>query len=119
MLRHIKFRAWDGIEMWPNVIPNKGEILAAQPFTGETKFLKMVSIMQFTGLKDRNGKEIYEGDIVLHPAYPDPFIIKFITCSFGACEMGENFILDTIAPQICEIIGNIHENPELLEDRKP
>ena len=89
------------------------------PFTLEatSEGLKVVDIdnieiMQSTGIKDRNGKLIYEGDIVARGE--DKAVIKYDdeTASFYMRWVEtETFIED------CEVIGNIYENPELLEER--
>ena len=83
------------------------------------------SIGQFTGLYDKNGKEIYEGDIVIHFNHNE--IIReviFMKGSFGYWT-GEEFISyasnyhfewnDFYKSEKIEIIGNIYENPELLK----
>jgi len=120
-MREIKFRAWD----------KKGQIgmienLRLDVVLEDERYV----IMQFTGLKDKNGKEIYEGDIVSHRGEFEEeekigviewfggedsaeFYVRQIKAKdeFGFYEMqGKNFCWDEL-----EIIGNIYENPELLE----
>ena len=73
---------------------------------------------QFTGLKDKNGVEIYEGDVCKNDIWWDkPRIIGF-NCLGTVCSIDEegsewSFHIDTTAD--IEVIGNIHENPELLK----
>jgi hypothetical protein len=62
--------------------------------------------MQYTGLKDKNGKEIYEGDICRSDDIEAP--IKYL---LGAFWFGAVLLLE---PKEIEIIGNLYENPELL-----
>lgn len=76
-------------------------------------------IMQSTGLRDKNGKEIFEGDIVkmAKDVYSDPTYYEVIRHRGGSYRLDSNqhgcelWLRHTN----CEVIGNIYENPELLE----
>jgi uncharacterized phage protein (TIGR01671 family) len=74
--------------------------------------------MQYTGLKDKNGKEIYEGDVTaLDESDEYNAIIRWNkeTASFVADSIkGDCVSSHLYGAGLCEIIGNIHENPELL-----
>ena len=91
-----------------------------------------IELMQSTGLKDKNGKEIFEGDIVKR--YRSPFfkakweyqietVIKEKASLLLGREFGKNFwTIPFDSPfaesVLLEVIGNIYENPELLEDEE-
>lgn len=107
MKREIKFRAWLNVQK---------EMLYEDLFGAEKFGGRDCEIMQFTGLKDKNGKEIYEGDIVAREQNP-------MTDDTGYYEevipelqrffhlYGEHIIV----PEDMIIIGNIYENPELIK----
>lgn len=72
-------------------------------------------MLEFTGRKDKNDKEVYEGDILSSTDnYPKPNTVKGIVeqDEYGAWIFGYGYVKDFDGD--CEIIGNIYENPELL-----
>jgi hypothetical protein len=74
------------------------------------------TIGQYTGLTDKNGKKIFEGDIVTMPAYAGgkhKAVVYFKNGKFAVD--GSNYSFKDIAPKRMEVIGNIHDNPELLK----
>lgn len=76
-----------------------------------------LKIMQFTGLRDKNGYEIYEGDIVKN-SWGEIGVIKFEDACFEV-DWGKNSDCDDLAElsykEKIEVIGNIYENPEFLK----
>ena len=77
--------------------------------------LEDVELMQYTGLKDKNGKEIYEGDIVKisDDIYCQVMWFDKFASFFLINEIGEAYKMSFVHNY--EVIGNIYENPELLE----
>lgn len=77
------------------------------------------SVAQFTGLQDKNGQEIYEGDI-LKIDEGDPVTVSYENtyASFGIYRKGWAFLHyfhEAVEPEDCEVIGNIFDNPELIK----
>lgn len=73
------------------------------------------TIGQFTGLHDKNGKEIYEGDIISNESYKGVVVYKngsFVLDLGKSCGCVYLFCLDSLL-----VIGNIYDNPELLEEK--
>lgn len=128
MNREIKFRAWDEVSEkmlnWNDFLDtNMKNTFIAPESTG-------LILMQYTGLHDKNGKEIYEGDIVLldcyyyeEPAFDGEFKVIYddingmwILVDLENKDRGFAFreIRSYYKAEI-EVIGNIYDNPELLE----
>lgn len=79
-------------------------------------------LMQSTGLKDKNGKEIFEGDIVKmsKDVYSEPTYYEVVRHRGGAyrLESKKHGCELWLRHADCEVVGNVYENPELLEEKK-
>jgi len=155
-MREIKFRAWDKyykamceVDVWTI----KGAHLIGLPVEEKTELQsdqktyvtipagqrfrkhKQIILMQFTGLHDKNGKEIYEGDIVRNRQGGVYKVISSLdipknqnwpnyhgwimrSANFKGRNYGVNELFDWSKPERVEVIGNIYENPELIGETK-
>ena len=131
-MREIKFRAWHKSEkQWENpdhlFMSMSNQLIGFANLKTGPAYHSTYEIMQFTGLHDKNGKEIYEGDIINlgENGHAKPSQIAFNDGSF--CIIAD-WISDKENPFIelstycnpafikcVEIIGNIYENPELIK----
>jgi len=117
-MRYIKFRAWNVITK-TMVCPHKLTPLALHPDCLEMEgvflpFHDNLVLMQYTGLEDKNGVEIYEGDVV--DWLGDKFkIIIYCATAWCVTETSQQSLYEIDDTEI-EIIGNIYENPELLPE---
>jgi hypothetical protein len=119
--REIKFRAWDTKAKRLVDIENLRLGLDGHLANSQGKYLDYESryiLMQYTGLNDKNGKEIYEGDIVRgsnDQAVPQaPREVRF---QISGGWVADNLALWAIHLPI--VLGNIYENPELLSNPQP
>lgn len=126
-MREIKFRAWvkekkaifeviliDYVtKKVTYLLERVGHLLSIR----DAKFYD-VELMQYTGLKDKNNKEIYEGDILFESFGERYYKVVFENGSFKAEVEGDfeeySFDLIDVVAQSCEVVGNIYENPELI-----
>ena len=121
-MREIKFRAWTGEEMWDEVvILDKDHVMRKDPGCPLNAGIKQLpqefELMQYTGLKDKNGKEIYEGDVIDG--------VEFVATNLFHNNLGlvdiplkEQWIEISTDLERREVVGNIYENPELLKDER-
>ena len=120
MSREIRFRAWNGrfMEHGGFYVHATGEI-QKESALGDVS--SGCHLMQYTGLKDKDGVEIYEGDIIKAPGeYPAEIGFKFGTFILRHIShkgMNGTSISD-VATDRYEVIGNIYSNPELLGGEK-
>ncbi|XZI43551.1 YopX family protein (plasmid) [Clostridium perfringens] len=80
-------------------------------------------IMQYTGLKDKNGKKVYEDDIIQYSHKAVGMILRKVRMKYGMWGIegivkGTQIPFANILESEYEVIGNIHENPELLEGER-
>ena len=132
-MREIKFRAWDkerkqmryqGIELWylGYIAHTKGNEFWKDCGNSINNFFipTQGELMQFTGLHDRHGKEIWEGDVVREDETINLVKYSKSYCGFvpfvhgNGCGCCETYMI----PNDCCVIGNIYENPELMGDKK-
>ncbi len=151
MNREIKFRAWDKEKkrmiFGPTQDSNHSSSWVFTMYESQKDILDQIVLMQYTGLSDKNGKEIYDGDVIMYfreeikskKLYKCPLTGKIMPHSTSseqkaiyevkwknedACwspfhsRLDSYFYLGGCELDELEIIGNVHENPELLKEIK-
>ena len=141
MKREIKFRIWDGSKMEYSVLAGAMGVVYVNPANGgvnprdtacitpfNTIYPDGIEVMQYTGLLDKNGQEIYEGDLLKY-ATLEPAVVEYWGGSFGYwLNKGTRYQSFMSYSLYCfefnsakqrsyehEVIGNIHDNPELVK----
>lgn len=128
MARVIKFRAWDGEEMLKDVCTDTDDFtdMLNETFAmwANPKFEEDLELMQFTGLLDKNGKEIYEGDVV---EFDKREWYRSCVLSLAEIDAKPSYyelvefdyeylaIRRTDFNQYCTVVGNIYQNGDLLK----
>ena len=127
-MREIKFRAWDKLKKeWYHLVSLEDlpeEVKTQEPWIADFSPAddgKLV-LMQYTGLKDKNGKEIYEGDILRYQKGEKNQIKGHVVFDKGAYRLKHLSHVKTECTDlwnVCDAMtvdANLYENPELLKD---
>lgn len=127
-MREIKFRAWlkeekkmvnvETIDFTDKSIQylEKNEFINA--YLLRRMIFGDIELMQYTGLKDKNGKEIYEGDIVVlnNIENDNMCIVRYEHSSYRLEGWSLREDLSNVENRFLEVVGNIYENKNLLEE---
>lgn len=128
-----KFRAWDKdskvMRSWKDLILTKDDgddfwLIGYKENACITSFDHDQTLMQSTGLKDKNGVEVFQGDVVVHEegeySYKGIVLKDKYYFYIEGLNINDSFSFDDISNTLIgeadlEVIGNVYENPELLE----
>lgn len=108
MTREVKFRLWDQTEQTMLILPTLKETVERFEY-----WYGRFILMQYTGLKDNSGSDIYEGDILKPKDYPKNCAVTFQNGAF-VCHGGQ-ILIDPRDWWKRIVIGNVFENPDLLK----
>ena len=126
MNRKIAFRAWDNVNkvmQYSDIIWGDYDFPALSELNYGDNIYNLSNLMQYTGLKDKNNKEIFEGDVVKwFSCRVEKAIVQF---SNGIFQLkiqepeNDDYYMDILYnwTSTIEVVGNIYENPELLDNK--
>lgn len=115
-MRKVKFRGRDFAGLWHigDLIHNDDDLLIRNGCL--STFIENETAGQFTGLMDKNGKEIYEGDIITFDNHLQG--ISQVVYDYAGFDVDSKNYRTALRPMMnnhIRVIGNIHDNPELLK----
>lgn len=128
-MRTIKFRAQDFTGSWNYGFIAKGNESAiilplrndGAVFMGINIYVKPETIGEFTSLQDKNGRDIYEGDILKCGDEKDLLEVRFVRGVFAFLWNGnldDEFPTGSPTHEWAEVVGNIHDNPEMIKRKQ-
>ena len=118
-MREIKFRCWDGkkfgyVQIQANLISWPTNMWTeSKDVSGEgRRFVDVMDWQQFTGLRDKNGREIYEGDLLRREGFDSVWeVVWWVDGFYRRNSNAGHAHID----ELQEVIGNRYESPELLK----
>ncbi len=131
MSRIIKFRAWDtqknkmysAEELGQDELTinpdGRGFVNVSSSSQRLSQYMHHIHPLQFTGHLDKNGKEIYEGDIISTRIAGEKLLVSWNKTYASFCLDRKGWLYshwfgESCNPEDCEVIGNVYENPELI-----
>ena len=122
-MRAIKFRAQDLASnkwLYGDVRHHKDDVCIFEQGGTKGEQVKRETVGQFTTLRDKNGNDIYEGDILKCGDEKTLLEVRFVRGVFAFLwngDLDDEFPCNAPTQEWAEIVGNIHDNPKLLKRR--